>query len=189
MTRPSTTLSKPSAWPPVKGRPSPDGEKAGQVRARSLAGQGCASSHWRQRHAKLSGFWSSYRNHISRYSMLSRSHLEGAERPRRRSPFLRKATVAAVFGKSLPFSSTQLKLQRRTNVSPSNDAVHSSLRTPVDRGRGKTLAKRDQDRLAKHRGPLRRRDLHRSRPACGLSAWSPGQCPAFGRALVSRRGS
>ena len=134
MTRPSTTLSKPSAWPPVKGRPSPDGEKAGQ-RARSLAGQGCASSHWRQRHAKLSGFWSSYRNHISRapHSMLSRSHLEGAERPRRRSPFLREATVAAVFGKSLPFLSTQLKLQRRTNVSPSNDAVHSSLRAPVDR--------------------------------------------------------
>ena len=134
MTRLSTTLSRPSAWPPVKGRPSPVGEKAGHL-ARSLAGQGCASSHWRQRHAKLSGFWSSYLNHMSRapHSTLSRSHLEGAERPRRRSPFLREATVADVFGRSLPFSSTQLKLPRRTKVSPSNEAVHSSLRAPVDR--------------------------------------------------------
>ena len=110
------------------------GENAGH-RARSLIGQGYVSSHWRQRHAKLSGFWSSYRNHMSRapHSMLSRSHLEGAERPRSRSPFLREATVAGVLGRSFPFASTQLKLPRRTKVSPSNDAVHSSLRAPVDR--------------------------------------------------------
>ena len=50
------------------------------------------------------------------HSMLSRSHLDGADRPRSKCPFLREATTSGVLGRSLPLSSTHAKLDRRTKV-------------------------------------------------------------------------
>ena len=119
---------------PVKGLLSPVGEKAGH-QERSRSGHGCSSSHCCQCRAKLRGFVSSRRNHMSLppHSILRRSHLEGADLPRNRSPFLREAMTSGELGRSLPSLSTHAKLARRTNESPSNEAVHSSLRAPVER--------------------------------------------------------
>ena len=113
MTSASSSLRHASACPPVNGVAPPVGEKAGH-RCRSPVGHGCASSHCCHRQAKLSCCESSYLNHMSRlpHSMFSRSHLEGAERPRSMCPLRRDAMTAGVLGRSLPASSTQVKFDR-----------------------------------------------------------------------------